>query len=135
MTKVQNSNCDKIQTLKFWQNLKTQIGTKLKTQIVTKLRKSVCDKIQWVTKLKNSNCETPLKKIMTEQKQSNCDKTQKLKLWQISKNQIVTKLKNSNCDSSNSDSSDGSSYRKNSFTPQQLMRCVQGSFSQSCDVL
>ena len=28
----------------------------------------------------------------------NCDKTQKLKLWQKSKTQIVTKLNNSNCD-------------------------------------
>ena len=31
---------------------------------------------------------------MTKLKKSNCDKTQKIKLWQNSKNQIVTKLKN-----------------------------------------
>ena len=47
--------------------------------------------------------------MVTKLKNSNCDKTQKLKLWQNSKTQIVTKLKKSNCDSSNSDSSDSSS--------------------------
>ena len=35
---------------------------------------------------------------MTKVKNSNCDKTWQLKLWQNSKNQIVTKLKISNCD-------------------------------------
>ena len=55
---------------KLWQNSKTQIVKKknLKTQIVTKI------------------------------KNSNCDKTQKLKLWQNSKTQIATKLENLNCD-------------------------------------
>ena len=33
-------------------------------------------------------------------RQSPCDKTQKLKLWENSKTQIVRKLKNSNCDES-----------------------------------
>ena len=40
---------------------------------------------------------------------TNCDKIQKLKLWQNLKNQIVTVLKNSNCDGSSSDSSESSS--------------------------
>ena len=48
-----------------------------KTQIVTKFKK----KTQIVTKQK---------------KNSNCDKTQKLELWQNSKTHIVTKLKTSN---------------------------------------
>ena len=43
---------------------------------------------------------------MTKLKNSNCDKTQKLKLWPNSTNKIVTKLNNSNCDSSNNGSSD-----------------------------
>ena len=60
----------------MWQNLKTQI--------LTKLKKSNCDKTQ----------------------KTNCDKIQKLKLWQNLKNQIVTVLKNSNCDGSYSDSSE-----------------------------
>ena len=54
-----------------------------------------------MTNLKNSTCDKT---------QKNYDKTQKNKLWQNSKNQIVTKIKKSNCDSSNSDTSDGSSY-------------------------
>ena len=47
---------------------------------------------------------------MWQLKNSNCDKTQKLQLWQKSKSQIVTKVQNSNSDSSYSDSSDISSY-------------------------
>ena len=35
---------------------------------------------------------------MAKLKNSNCDKTQKNKLWQNLKDQIVTKLKNSNCE-------------------------------------
>ena len=60
VTKLRNTNCDKAQKLKLWQNSETQITTKLqnsncdnsKTQIVTKFKKSNCDK----KKLKNSNC-------------------------------------------------------------------------------
>ena len=71
-----------------------------KIKIVTKLKKMV-------TTLKTWNCEKSQKiklwqnsktRIMTKLKKLNCDKTQKLKLWQNSKTQIVTKLKNSNCD-------------------------------------
>ena len=40
-------------------------------------------------KIQNLNCQTKKKK---------CDKNLKLKLWQNSKTQIVTQLKNSNCD-------------------------------------
>ena len=36
--------------------------------------------------------------IVMKLKNSNCDKTQKLKLWWNSKTKIVMKLKNSNCD-------------------------------------
>ena len=71
VTKLRNSNCDKTQKLKLWQNSNTQI----------------------VTKVENSETE-----IVTKLKNSNCDKTQKLKFWQNSKTQIVTKLKNSNCE-------------------------------------
>ena len=35
---------------------------------------------------------------MTKLKNSNCDKTQKLKFWQSSKTETLTELKNSNCD-------------------------------------
>ena len=78
----------------MWQNLKTQIVTKLessnskknwKNLIVAKL------KTQIVTKHKNSNCEKT--QIVTNLKNTNCDRTLKLKLWQNSKTQIVTKLK------------------------------------------
>ena len=60
-----------------------------------------------MTKLKNSNCDKTQKlklwpnlrtQMATKLKKSICDKTQILKLWQNSKSQIVTKLKNSNCD-------------------------------------
>ena len=63
---------------------------------------------------------------MAKLKHSNCNKTQKNKLWQNLTDQIVTKLKksnraklkkikfwqlkNSNCDSNKNDSSDRSSY-------------------------
>ena len=54
---------------------------------------------QTVSKLKNTqvwhNSNT---QIVTKLKNSNFDKTQKLKLGQNSKIRIVTKLKNSNCD-------------------------------------
>ena len=51
MTKLKNFICDKTQKLKFGQNSKTQIWTKLKKSncegknklIVTKLRSSKCD--------------------------------------------------------------------------------------------
>ena len=36
--------------------------------------------------------------IVAKLKNSNCDQTQKHKLWQDSKTQILTKFKNSNCD-------------------------------------
>ena len=58
------------------------------------------------TKLKNSNCDKtqklkvrPNTKILnvTKFKNSNCDKTKKVNVTQL-ETQIVTKLKNSNCD-------------------------------------
>ena len=96
MTKLKNSNCDTTQKLLLWQNLKAQIVTKLKL-----CQNSNCDKSRVVTNLKlwhNSNCEKKNLKIisgtkhqlwqnartqiMTKNKNSNYDKTQKLKLWQ-----------------------------------------------------
>ena len=75
VTKLKNSNGDKTPKVKWWQNSKSQIVTKLKkTQVVTKLK-------LW----ENSNCDN-----------SNCYKTQNvttLEVWANSKNQIVTKLK------------------------------------------
>ena len=52
----------------------------------------------WEKKLKESKTQnvTILKKI-TKLKNSNWDKTQKLKLWQNEKTWTVTKLKKSNC--------------------------------------
>ena len=74
----------KLKKLKFWQNSKTQIFTKLKisncdkTQIVRekKFKNIKCDKTQIVTKLENSKYDK--KKL----KNLNCDNTQKLKLCQ-----------------------------------------------------
>ena len=76
------------QKVKFWQNLKTQI--------VTKLTKSNLDKSKtWiVSKLKNTNCEKELKN-------SNCKKYYKKKCDNL-KHQIGTKLKNWNCEKKNS---------------------------------
>ena len=83
MTKLKkNSNCDKTQTFKLWQNSKTQIVTELKknklwqntkTQIVTKFKNSKWKEI-------NSNCEREKKKtqIAKKLKNSSCDKNQKL---------------------------------------------------------
>ena len=93
---------------------------------------------------------------MTKQKKSNCDKTEKLKwwpnwkicivtklkthsektlklkLWQNSKTEIMTKLKNSNSNQKNNFWT--KFFLKNNLTPQQLMRCVRGSYSRSRDV-
>ena len=61
-------------------------------------------KIKW---LWNSNCDETQKiklwwnsktQIVMKLQNSNCDETQKLKLWWNSKTQIVMKLKNSKCD-------------------------------------
>ena len=60
-----------------------------------------------MAKLKNSNCDKTQKhKLWQTQIVTNCDKTQKFKLWPI---QIVTKLKNSNADASISDITDSNS--------------------------
>ena len=69
--KLKNTDFDKTQHLKLWQNSKTLI----------------------VTKLKNSNCVKTKKKtqIVTKLKNTNCDKTQKLKLCQNSTTQRGTR--------------------------------------------
>ena len=83
ITKLKNSNCDKTQKLKLWQNSKTWI--------VTKLKKSNCDKnqkLKWgqnsktefATKLKNWNCDQTQK--LKLQQYQNCKKTWKLIMWQ-----------------------------------------------------
>ena len=82
VTKLKNSNGDKTQKHKLWQNSKTQIAIKLK---MWRIRKK--SKTQNATELKlwqHSNT-----KIFTKLKNSNCDETQKLKFlqkigtWQI----------------------------------------------------
>ena len=64
-------------------------------------------------KLKNSNCEVTQTQSMTKLTNLNCDKTQKLELWQTRKNQIVTKTKiplgtklNSNCNKTKNSNSE-----------------------------
>ena len=82
-----------------------------KTQIVTKLKNSNFDKkkskhILWQTIIQIvSRTQIVIKPSVMKFKISIGDKTQKLKLWQISKKKIMTKLKktkivrkNSNCD-------------------------------------
>ena len=61
-------NCDQTQTLKLWQNSKSQIA------------KNKTKKPEFVTTLKNN------------------DKSLKLNLWQKLKTQLVTTLNNSTCD-------------------------------------
>ena len=51
VTKLKNSNCDKIQKPKLCQNSKNHILTKLKNIICDKNKKNLI-----LTKLKNSNC-------------------------------------------------------------------------------
>ena len=87
MTKLNNSNCDKTQKLKLWQNSKTQI--------VTKLKNSNCYKTQNCKFWQNSNCDKTQK--------LNGDNIQKLKLKKKIKNSNCEKLKNSNFDTSTTD--------------------------------
>ena len=56
---------------------------------MTKLNKSNCDKTQILTKLKKKLGQNSKTQIVTELKNSNCDKTEK-------RTQIVTIFKNSN---------------------------------------
>ena len=60
---------------------------------MTKLKNSNCDKTQKLKFLHNSITE-----INTQKKKKMLKKIQKLKLWQYSETQILTNLKNSNCD-------------------------------------
>ena len=76
VTKVKNSNCDKTQKLKLWQQSNWD-----KTQNVTKLKLWQNFKTQIVTKLK-TQIVTKLKKLKFYQ-------NQKIKLWQNLKTQIV----------------------------------------------
>ena len=129
LTKFKNSNCDKTQQHKLWQNSKIQIVTILKTLILTIL------KTPNVTKLKNSNCDKIKKnKIMSKFINSNYDKNHQLKLWQKSKNQILEKLKNQILTAVIVEVVTlvviVTYFRKNNSTPWQPMRCSQGSFSQ-----
>ena len=81
----------------MWQKSETENVQKLKTQNVTELKKT-----QNVTKLKNSKCDKTkklnmwqnlLNQNMTKLKNSKYGKTQKLKIWQNSKTQNVTNSK------------------------------------------
>ena len=103
-----------------------------------------------MTKLKNSNCDKTLNLKFGEKKpkNSNSDQTQQLKFGQQSLTQIVTccccpncnKLKDSN--SIKTQKLKLQHYKtnfhfflkscgRNNFTPQQPMRCTQGSLLQS----
>ena len=99
VTKLKNLNCDKTQKNNyFWQNpncyqseqLKMwQISSYDKTQIVTKLnlwQNSITQHTHY------SNYDKTQKLKLWQLKKQNCDQTEKLKLWQNSKNQIVTTL-------------------------------------------
>ena len=94
VTKLKNSNYDKIQKLKMGQK-----STFDKTPVVTKLKlwlNSNFYKTQVVTKLKlwekNHKLKNDKTRIVTKLGNSNYDKTQKLKLKQNLKAQIWTKL-------------------------------------------
>ena len=72
MRKNLNSNCDKIQNLKFGQDWKTKILIKLKLGQDKKIQ-------LWLNKIikmwGNSNCENPKTEIVTKPKNSNGYKT------------------------------------------------------------
>ena len=80
--------------------LKDSNCDKTLTQIVTKGKNTNSEKI------KNYDCDKTQKLKLWQNSKTYCDKTQKLKLWQNSKAKIVTKLKNSNGEKLTSDSSD-----------------------------
>ena len=135
----------------MWQNSKL---TKFKTENLTKLKISNCEE----TKTQTQIVKKKFKKIVTKVKNSYCDKTQKLKLWNTS-NQTVTKLKNSNykipkieivtkLKKLNYDKTKKyqivtvfimtvvtvvlmvTYFSKNNSIPQQPLQCSQGSFSR-----
>ena len=85
--KNKNSNGDKTQKLKLWQNSKTQIVTNSKTQIGTELELGQNPKSKERKKLKTQNV-TKFKLWQNS----------RIKIWWNSKLSIVTKLKNSSCD-------------------------------------
>ena len=123
------------QKLKLWQNSKNQILTNKKLKC-----DQTCEGKKHKPKLWNRN----LTKIVKNFKNSNCDKTRKLKLWQNSKNQIMTKLKKNIKLWQNSKSQIVTVvivtvltvvvivtyFSKNNSTPWQLMPCSQGSVSR-----
>ena len=77
----QNSKWNKTQKLKMWQNSKTQMWHNAKTQNVTRLKTiNMWQNIQ----IQNDNDNT---------QKLNCDKTQKLNLWQKSETRIRRNLK------------------------------------------
>ena len=69
------------------------VKTKLKNSNSNIIKNSNCDKTQKLKLWQNSKS-----KMVTKLKNFNGDKTQKLKLWHNLSTQIVTKLKNSSCD-------------------------------------
>ena len=76
VTKLKNSNGDKTQKQKLWQNSKTPI-------VKNHLKKSSCDKTKIGTKLKLwQNSKSDQTQTVTKLKNANYDRTQKLKLWQ-----------------------------------------------------
>ena len=106
MIQVNNLKCDKTQNvikLKLWCNSNcdethvTQIVIKLKNLKREKIQKLILCwnlKTQMVTKLKKSNCDKTQKlRLWQNSKKSKCDKTWKLKQSNYDKTQVVTKLK------------------------------------------
>ena len=91
------------------QNLKTQIGTKLKKKL---------------------NCDKSKKKYInvTKLKNSNCDQSQKIKLWQNSKTQIVTMVIVTVVIVAVVTAVLITSFSKNNLTPRQPMKFSQCSF-------
>ena len=76
-TKLKNSNCNKAKKkIKKWPNFKIKIVTKLKQQQNSKAQMAT-------KKLKNSNYDKLKKLKLRQNLNSNRDKTQKLKFWNL----------------------------------------------------
>ena len=79
----------KVNCLLFNKNVKYCCKFRVGHIKITK-QNNICSTIKWHNKKK--------KKIVTKFKNSKCDITQKLNMWQNSKTQNMTKLKKSKCD-------------------------------------
>ena len=87
-----------------------------------------------MTKLKNSNCDKTQKlKLLQNSKtqNSNCDKTQKLKLFKNSKTQIMTKLKKHNTENNKFLKKVGCSQQLDTLKNDEMKSFFSSSMSQS----